>query len=587
MAHRPLHHRMTLGITLSVGVCLSAIATLFVHHWNQSQQYDRFQQQLENLTIALQRSLNRYTTVLTFLNDHYRVNQGRVQRQGFERFVARSLSTYPGIQALEWVPLIRQVDRQSYEQAIQADGYPNFRITELADDNQLIPAGDRPVYLPVTYLAPFDSNEAAFGFDLYSSDARAAALDPARDSGQLRATGRIRLVQEQRDQYGFLVILPLYQSASAPTTIEARRAQFNGTLLGVFRVSDVVEEALQDLSYAVDFVLYDHSAPVKEQFLGRYDAIAKIVRASAIAGEDSSRYAQPDSRLCPTLNDCTRSLEIAQREWLIHFSPAETYRISAPYGTWATLLAGLLVTGSLTLLLYNIQTELAQTQALNDLKQRFFSMASHELRTPLSTILLSVESLQTHRNNLSDTQTEAALQRIHLTTQQMSQQVVDLLTLSRVEAGQQDIAPELLAVIPFFKSIIDDLQMGITQRIHLTTPGQDIQAFWDKKLVRSLLNNLLSNAAKYSPPDSPIKLFLSCDSHAATIQVSDRGIGIFDTDRHRIQHPFQRGRNVGNIAGTGLGLAIVKTCVELHQGEWHIDSTEGQGTTVTVTLPLE
>ncbi|MEB3211089.1 MAG: CHASE domain-containing protein, partial [Leptolyngbyaceae bacterium] len=262
MAHRSLRHGLTLGITLSVGVCLSAIATVFVHQWDRSQQYTQFQQQLENLTIALQRSLNRYTTVLTFLNDHYQVNQGDVQRQEFERFVARSLSTYPGIQALEWAPLIRQSDRVSYEEALQANGYPNFRITELTDDNRLIPAGDRPVYLPVTYLAPFDSNEAAFGFDLYSSDARAAALDPARDSGELQATGRIRLVQEQRDQYGFLVVLPLYRSASVPTTVDTRQSQFEGVLLGVFRVSDVVEEALQDLSYAVDFGLYDHTAPI-------------------------------------------------------------------------------------------------------------------------------------------------------------------------------------------------------------------------------------------------------------------------------------------------------------------------------------
>jgi signal transduction histidine kinase len=586
MANRSLRHRLTLGITLSIGVCLSAIATVFVHQWDRSQQYTRFQQQIENLTIALQRSLNRYTTVLTFLNDHYQVNQGEVQRQEFERFVARSLSTYPGIQALEWAPLIRQTERLSYEKAIQANGYPDFRITELTDDNRLIPAGDRPVYLPVTYLAPFDSNEAAFGFDLYSSDARAAALDPARDSGDLQATGRIRLVQEQRDQYGFLVVLPLYRSASLPTTVDTRQAQFEGVLLGVFRVSDVVEEALLDLSYAVDFVLYDHTAPVNEQFLGRYEAMTKTVTASALEGKPD-RHAQSDSRLCPTPNDCTRSLDIAQREWLILFSPAETYRLNTPYGTWATLLTGLLVTGSLALLLYNIQNELTRTQALNDLKQRFFSMASHELRTPLSTILLSTESLQTHGHELLEDQKQATLQRVHLTAQQMSQQVTDLLTLTRAEAGQLEFTPELLDVASFLKHLVDELQAGMKQPIQVTIPTQGIKAFWDKKLVRSLLSNLLSNAAKYSPSDSPIHLTVRSDSHTATIEVGDRGIGIPVEDHVRIQDAFQRGSNVSHIAGTGLGLAIVNTCVELHRGEWHIDSTEGQGTTVTVTLPLE
>lgn len=589
MANRSRRHAVTLGITFSVGVSLSVMATAFVHRWDQLQQHNRFQQHIENLTIALQRSLNRYTTVLAFLSDHYGVSQGEVQRQEFENFVARSLTTYPGIQALEWAPLIRQTDRLQYEQTIQASGYPSFQITELADDNRLIPAGDRLFYLPVTYIAPFAGNEAAFGFDLYSSDARTAALDPARDSQTLQATGRIRLVQEQRDQYGFLVGLPLYTSASVPTTIASRREQFDGFLLGVFRVSDVVEEALQDLNYDVDFVLYDTNAPTDEQFLGRYDAVDKTVTAPEAEnrGDRSSPQMQHALRLCPTPSDCTRTLDMVQREWLIDFFPSDNYPLTAPYGTWATLFTGILLTGSLVLLLHTMQNELAQTQALNTLKQRFFSMASHELRTPLSTILLSAESLRAHEHDLPDVQKQKNIQRIYLTAQHMSQQITDLLTLTRAEAGKPDVNPELLDVIPFCQGSIDDLQAGISQPIYFMKPDRATQAFWDKKLVRSLLSNLISNAAKYSSKDVPIHVTLRCDNHTATIQVGDRGIGIPASEQAHVREVFRRGSNVGDITGTGLGLAIVNTCVALHRGEWDIDSTEGQGTTVTVTLPLE
>ncbi|MGJ3254138.1 MAG: CHASE domain-containing sensor histidine kinase, partial [Elainellaceae cyanobacterium] len=468
---------------------------------------------------------------------------------------------------------------------VQAEGYPTFHITELSDGDRLIKAGDRPYYIPVTYIAPFTGNEAALGFDLNSSAARVAALEPARDSGEIHATGRIRLVQEQRDQYGFLVLLPLYQSAVAPPSIRARRAQFDGVLLGVFRVSDVVEEALQNLSYEVDFTLYDQHVSPDEQFLGYYDAVRKTVMAT-----EGDRPSAPLSRtksLCPNPTDCTRTLDIGQRQWLIDFSPSTNYPLSAPYSTWATLLMGLIVTGSLVLFLHHLQAELAQTKTLNDLKQRFFSMASHELRTPLSTILLSTESLQVNSKELSETQKQTNIQRIHLTAQQMSQHITDLLTLTRAEAGKLEFNPELLDITVFCQQVIDDLQAGISQPIRFTPPDRNIKAFWDKKLVRSLLSNLVSNAAKYSPADTSIHVTLSSDHRAATLEICDRGIGIPSADYPHIRDVFRRGSNVREIAGTGLGLAIVKACVDLHRGEWTIDSHEGQGTTVTVSLPLE
>jgi signal transduction histidine kinase len=564
---------------------LSAIATLSVYRWEVSQQQSRFQQQIENLAIALQRSLNRYSDLLTFLNDFYSVGQGQITRQEFDAFVARSLAEYPGIQALEWAPLVTSTERATYEQSVQGEGYPTFQITELGPDDQLRRAGNRLTYIPVTFLAPFDGNQAAFGFDLNSSPARAAAIEPARDSGKIHATGRIRLVQEQRDQYGFLVVLPRYQTTRVPASLALRQEQFAGILLGVFRVSDVVEEALQDLSYDINFHLRDQNAQPPEQFLGRYDAVSQTV----VAVDNNPQEAEPirAKSLCPSPNSCTRTLAIGQRQWQVSFAPAAAYPLNRPYATGVTLLTGLLLTGSLVLFLRNLQNELVRTQQLNDLKLRFFSMASHELRTPLSTILLSAESLQANFSNLSDGQKRNTLERIHLTAQQMSQQITDLLTLTRAEVGKLDFNPEMVDVIAFCQQVVDVMQPGIAQTVKFSSDSPAVKAFWDKKLMRSLLTNLLSNAAKYSPANSPIQLHLHSDPHQATLQVRDQGIGIPANDQAHILEAFQRGSNAGDIPGTGLGLAIVKVCVELHKGNWHIDSKEGQGTTVSVTLPLE
>ncbi|NES95139.1 MAG: histidine kinase [Desertifilum sp. SIO1I2] len=570
-------HSLRLGVTLTVGLGLSALAALFVGRWETASQQTRFQRQIENLTTALQRSLNRYTDVLAFLGDYYGVVPGQVQRQDFANFVARSLSTYPGIQALEWAPLVRHAERLTFEQRLQAEGYPNFQITQLSEGNRLIRSSDRPYYIPVTYVVPFASNEAAFGFDLNSNPARAIAIASARDSGEITATGRIRLVQEQRDQFGFLVLFPFYQTSTLPEDLTTRRQQFQGFLVGVFRVSNVVEESLQDLDYDIDFGLYDQSASPSQQFLGWYDAIARTVT--------TSERPQASSSLCPTLAYCTRSLTVGQRRWQVRFSPSANYTFNSAYGVPLTLFIGIGLTAGLILYLHQLNRELEQTKTLSNLKQQFFSMASHELRTPLSTILLSAESLQINRHQLSEEQKQINIQRIYLTAKRMSQQIADLLMLTRAEVGKLEFNPEILKIDTFCQQILEEMEFQ--QRIALSNHCPNTKAFWDKTLVRSLLTNLLSNAVKYSPDHCFVQFTVRCTDQSAILEICDRGIGIPLADRSRIQDAFYRGSNVGSIPGSGLGLAVVKTCIELHRGEWHIDSQEGEGTTITVKLPLE
>ena len=573
-----LRYPAILGLTLGLGIGLSVGAAWFVGQWEAARRQAQFQQQIENLSTALQRSLNRYTDVLTFLHDYYQVAEQPVSRQAFAEFVTRSLSTYPGIQALEWAPLVRAGDRAAFEASIQAEGYPAFAITELSATGQLQRAGARAEYVPVTYVAPFLNNEAALGYDLASDATRAAAIAPARASGRIMATERIRLVQEQRDQFGFLVVLPLYPNGDIPPDQPTREAEFEGILLGVFRVADVVEEALQDLSVDIDFALYDQDAGAERQFLGQYEAASKTV----VVTEASIR---PVSSVCPRPEDCTRLLTLGQRQWRVAFAPAATYDLGQGYGPPLTLLTGLLLTGSLALFLRNLQAELDRTRALGEMKLQFFSMASHELRTPLSTILLSAESLRQDVTPLVAAQPK--VERILVTAQHMGQQIADLLTLTRAEAGKLEFHPVLLDAVQFCQQVIDEVQPQVSQPIGFSHPAEPIKAFWDRRLGRSMLTNLLLNAANYSPSDRPISVTLSSDGQGATLTVQDAGRGIPAADLASIREAFQRGSNVGDRPGSGLGLAIVHTVVTQHRGSWQIASTEGQGTTVTVQLPLE
>ena len=115
--------------------------------------------------------------------------------------------------------------------------------------------------------------------------------------------------------------------------------------------------------------------------------------------------------------------------------------------------------------------------------------------------------------------------------------------------------------------------------------GMDL-AYADESILRHTLGNLLTNAIKYSPPGSTVLFAGSRNGECAVFTIADRGIGIAETDRARLFEAFQRGTNVGKVPGTGLGLVIVKRCVELQGGTLEFQSSVGQGTTFSVSLPL-
>jgi len=573
-------HRSNLPTRLSLllGIGLSLLATLVVARWELNNYRLQFQRQTDSLTTALQRSINRYTDLLLALGDFYAVTDNTVARGEFNRFVQRALETYPGIQALEWAPLVPAADRNRFEAAIQADGYPTFQITERESRGGLIRAASRLYYIPVTYVQPLVGNELALGYDLTSDSTRRRALQRARDTGNIAASGRIRLVQENKNQFGFLVFLPLYAGEAVPPSAAARREQLSGYLLGVFRVSDVVEESLAAFDTSISFSLRDQTADSAQQFLGHYDANVETVVIDPPPPLNNTFH-------CP--DGCTQILNTGGRQWAIAFSPAGGYPPFRPWGAVSTGIIGALLTTIVARYLAQAQAELARTRELSDAKIRLFSMASHELRTPLSTILLSAQALETV-STADKTQNNLRIYgRIRATAKRMNQLLNDLLTLSRAESGKLQFEPEIVNLPQYCQQLIEEVQFSFeaTPEIYFQTSGDCQTAYVDPQLLRAILTNLLSNAVKYSNSQPGVSLAVTGHAHQIIFQVRDRGIGISAADQAHLYDAFYRGANVGSISGTGLGLSVVQACLQLHQGTLSCESQLGEGTTFNVKLP--
>ena len=568
------------ALILLLGLGVTLTTTAWVERWERLSRQSEFQKQTNNLTTALQRTTNRYTELLLSISDLYSAVNNDVDAAAFRRFVNRAVKDYPGIQALEWAPQITQSERINYEQWLSTlTNRDRAFITERDKQTaQLRPAAERNFYVPVTFVEPLSSNEAALGYDLASDETRRIALEIARDTGAIAATGRIQLVQEKTEnQYSFLVFVPVYRQPVS--TLDSRREAVLGYVLGVFRVADVIEESLRDLDYEVDFYVLDQTARPPEQLLGVYSSETQKVSAERQAMQEL----QKPHPLCTNSTNCIQNIQLGQREWQIVFVPADAR--SFLWGTLATLIIGLLLTATMLVYFSRWQNELKRTRELSELKLRLFSMASHELRTPLSIISVSAQSLATHQNELSPEKKANNINRIRIAAQRMGKLVNDMLTLTRAEAGKLEFSPEIVDLEPFCKQLYEQLNFKTGQTLVLAGNAIKGQIYADKSLLNSILINLLSNATKYSPEHSLIRLVMDEEATHISLQVIDQGIGILPKDNAAILGAFYRGQNVGAISGTGLGLAVVKTCVDLHKGTLTITSHPDRGTCVTVKLP--
>ena len=232
---------------------------------------------------------------------------------------------------------------------------------------------------------------------------------------------------------------------------------------------------------------------------------------------------------------------------------------------------------------------LAKEQELNELKSNFVAMVSHEFRTPMTTIRTAVDILEYNSNKVTDTRRTKYFDRIQNAINQMLNLLDEILFLSKTEAAKLEYKPTLLNLENFCSELTDILQLNVGSKhnIIFTCQGESTQAQMDEDLLNCILTNLISNAIKYSPENDTIWFDLICKDRLAIFQIQDRGIGIPLKDQTHLFQTFYRASNVGVIQGTGLGLTIVKKCVDLHGGHIQLESEQGVGTKITVTLPLQ
>jgi signal transduction histidine kinase len=234
---------------------------------------------------------------------------------------------------------------------------------------------------------------------------------------------------------------------------------------------------------------------------------------------------------------------------------------------------------------------MAEAKAANAAKGQFLANVSHELRTPLNAIIGFSSALneQTFGALANDKQREYVIDILR-SGQNLLAHINDLLDLSAIEAGKLELHVEPVSVNAIVEKARKTITAAGTDRIRIVANGDDsaVSAFADERRLGQILLNLMSNASKFSPPDSGIEVSIRKRSDGGVrITVRDHGPGMNAEELAIAMDSFGQvhSGDSGEHQGTGLGLPLTKHLVELHGGTFRLESTKGTGTTAVVVLP--
>jgi signal transduction histidine kinase len=238
-----------------------------------------------------------------------------------------------------------------------------------------------------------------------------------------------------------------------------------------------------------------------------------------------------------------------------------------------------------------LETAKEAAEAADRTKSEFLATMSHELRTPLNAVLgFSELMVREIFGPLGDHRYRDYAQDIHSSGSHLLSIVNEVLDLSKLAAGKLELVEGWINVREIVHSAcrlirprIDRAELSLTVKM----PPDDLLAYADKRLLKQMLLNLLSNACKFTPPGGGIECVVSTDDAGMTFAVVDTGVGIAAEHLDRVVRPFvQVDSSISRRhEGTGLGLALVAAMAELHGGRLRLDSKVGTGTTAAVVLP--
>lgn len=496
---------------------------------------------------------------------------GDVSREEWNKFYNNMdvSDRYPALLGLGYTKCLQPDEVHAHNEAMRAEGITDYTVH---------PDIPRSEYTAITYLEPNSSvNQRALGYDMFSDPTRRKAMETARDENRISMSAPTALVQDsdkpQNQRYpGVLLYYPVYDTPTPPGDVAGRRAHLRGYTYAAIRPHDV-------------FMLYakDHAAV-------RGDGRVKLTDAT-----DSSPIAFTRSdRAVDTTYD--EAFPINRRLWHISLAGRDTLinRYINPL-VWFGL--GVLLTISLTAAFYYLLQkrfrEVHETydRQIQQTKNELLALASHQLRTPASGVKQYLGMMvQGFVGTLTADQQEIA-EKAYAANERQLEIINQLLYVSKADAGQLHIDHKKIDLPAIVHHTIGDTAAAAKAKdIIVTYDGpKKLPLIADSRYIGMIIDNLLTNAIKYSNRSSEVHISLSEASGTAQLAIKDSGVGIAAADIEKLFSKFSRIDNPlsRSEGGSGLGLFLSRQLAIAHGGDITVQSETDKGSAFTFRVPID
>ncbi len=490
-------------------------------------------------------------------------NQDDMTRQLWKQYIQKSniLESHPAMLGI------------GYVDAGAADSLLAYQNRLRDEYGRLIAVYPKPqgAFTSISYIQPeTDANKQAVGYDMHSEATRKAAMTQARDTGKAILSGPVQLVQDNDDTImpGVLLYYPLYRPGADIETTQERIAALQGYVYIVVRPSDVAKQIDQDT------VSSDASFAIRDS--------AKLLYMS---------HDTPDAAKSKQF-----SLDLYGRTWLF-----SAYIDKNTFNYWlapiAILLGGIVASGLFSILVYRILTrrinylEREHDETLAATKNELVMLASHQLRTPASGVKQYLGMLVEGMLGPMDSMQESIVKKAYYANERQIETIDQILHVAKADAGQLALQKEEVNLPVLLRELIDEsVDDAMRKNIDIKVKAPPELVTWcDKRFITMAVENLISNAIKYSYTNGTVRITLKPNGKYAELSVYDKGVGIPEEEAETVFDKFVRIDNPLSVqeGGTGLGLFLAKEIARAHKGSLRVAPNGKKGSVFTLRIPIK
>ncbi|MFY8148282.1 MAG: CHASE domain-containing protein [Prochlorococcaceae cyanobacterium] len=506
--------------------------------------------------------------------------QPDVTRRDFQRFTASNLRRMRGLQALSWNPIVSSDQLATFERDQERrKGFRGYRVWERGPGSQRRPVTSRPRHVPVAFIEPLSTNQAALGYDIASSPFRADALTRASERGVAQATAPVQLVQKVGPRMGVLVIAPIQAAAAIGEANGRGHRRLVGFVVGVYQLEDLLRDTFEGSEWRdVSLRLFDaspgsRSAP-RETELARFPATTPSVALLIASRHDSV---------------VSRSFQQWGRIWHLEVTPTRAFLPGVPYQITLTrfVLRGLVIVFLLeTILLLSSGIDQERRRQLESKLRTSLVTAgvAHEIKQPLTTLLFHAQEIGRALDSPRDGEDLDAARRAASAVMEDARhlsgtvgRIRDILGQMGDEFSPIDLTDAVHGALLLVKA---DLNRAGTQ---LSCSGleQPCRIRGNQEEIQLAVLNLLRNALEASGAKGRVTLSLRATPNAAELEVADSGPGFSNP----ATNPDQLLMASSKREGLGVGLYLVRRVMERHGGSVSFGRAELGGASVILRFP--